>query len=76
MGCVEVDRAETCNAHLGNFAMGSSPKAVCGSSHGLGSGRLIILKILLELKKDTVVATANAFKSPFKISNLGGFCFA
>jgi len=29
MSCVEVDRTETCKAHLGNIAMDSSPADVC-----------------------------------------------
>ena len=29
MSSVEVDRTETCNTHLNNLAMDSSPKVVC-----------------------------------------------
>ena len=41
---------ETCNTHLNDLAMDSSPKDVCSRGYGLGSGGLITLIVLLELK--------------------------
>jgi hypothetical protein len=53
--------------------MDSSPKVVCGNSHGLGSGRLIILKILLELKKTTLLQQQMLSKAPSRSRILGAF---
>ena len=53
--------------------MDSSPADVCGSSHGLGSGRGDSLKNPARVKKDNRQCTGQAFKSPLGFVPQGAF---
>ena len=58
-------KTETCNTHLDDFAMDSSPKVVCSDMLRFRVRRVDYLNSPARVKKDNAVATANAFKSPY-----------
>ena len=65
MSCVEVDRAETCKAHLDDFAMDSSPKVVCSDMLRFRVRRVDYLNSPARVKKDNRKCICQAFKSPY-----------